>query len=59
MAKLEGTSGSLSLQLANCEHSYLANAVICRKVIACAGKGGQVKTTLNNLVLVLQMWRNK
>lgn len=59
MAKFEGTSGSLSLQLANCEHSYLASATICSKVIACAGKGGQVKATLNNLVPDLPMWGNK
>lgn len=38
MAKFEGTSGSLSLQLANCGHNYLASADICREVIACAGE---------------------
>lgn len=58
-AKFEGTSGSLSLQLANCGHNYLASAAICREVIACEGKRGQVKTTLKNLFPILQMWENE
>lgn len=40
MAKFEGTSGSLSLLLANCEHSYLASAAFVEEVIACAEKEG-------------------